>query len=402
LVWLALWTQFALGAVAARAAVALAATCPLWLAHGSLITTDATATMFFFAAAASAAALLDAKSLRARVFAAVALSVALALALATKYSMLAALVLIPFGFALDAWRLQRWTSLIWCLAAVAIGGGLGCSLAWGWPPDPAAYVEGVQLVGHNHLPETYWFWAFGELFRGHDALYFARALTVKVSLPSLLLLLAAVGFGLASWRQKRGPGEVARWRWLMIVPPLGYYVLMALRAPAIGVRYVLPVLPFLFMAAGFAAARLAERRLGRLWLIPLVLIQLLSFVVALRASPIAFFNGVFCFTGDVPPCLDDSNVDWGQALPALARFRAERYPNQALRIFYFGSSPPEAYVPGAISATPDEIVHPAAALYAVSLHLLVRAPRESWVRKLTPAAVVAGSYALYDLRRLQE
>ena len=276
-----------------------------------------------------------------------------------------------------------------------MGGVLGGAFAWGLPPDPSAYWSGVRLVGHNHRAQGYAFYAFGELFHGREPLYFARALLVKISTGALVALACAAG-NLLLRRLGRVPGAGAHaLGWL---PPLGYYGLMAGFAPAIGVRYVLPVLPFLLLAAGAGCAACMRSWRARWLLAAVCALQLYGLVVALRASPLAYFNGFFCFTGDVPPCLDDSNVDWGQALPQLEAARALRYADAEPRIFYFGSSPPQAYVRGAQVAHPAELLQPMAAVYAVSLHVLARAPEASWVRRSAPREIVGGSYALFDLR----
>lgn len=399
LVCLAL-AQFSAGTLVACVSVCSAALCPLWIAHATLVTTDATASTFFFASTALAVWLLRAETLRSRVTASVALATCIALALASKYSMLSLLGLVPCSFALDALRLRRARAISWMVGAVSLGGLLGTSLAWGWPPNPFAYIEGVRRVGYNHRHDAYPFYAFSSFFQGTDPLYFARALLVKVSAPVLVLALVALGSSLharrtANLRQRAH----TPWLTLWLLPPLGYYVLMATNAPAIGVRYVLPVLPFLFMAAGHGAAALWRSQRARWLLLPLAAAHGLSLYQALSATPLAFFNGVFCSTGQVPPCLDDSNVDWGQALPQLAAFMHERYPGSPVRIFYFGSSPPEAYVPDATLAEPNELLAPKRALYAVSLHLLVRMPQRAWPRLLAPLATPGGSYAIFDLRR---
>ena len=398
--WLALWAYSAFGAVAACWAVALLATCPLWLAHASLVATDAPATALYFACAASAAQLLAAEG-RARYAWAALLAIAFALALCTKYSLLGALGLVPLAFAIDAWRSGRRAQLPLCALAAAVGGGLGVAFAWGLPPDPAAYLRGVRLVGHNHRTGGYAFYAFGELFRGQQPLYFARALLVKVS--SGLLLAAAVAGSVALLRRlaRLPPATPAQTRVragaLLWLPPLGYGLLMECFAPAIGVRYVLPVLPFLLLAAAAGLASIMRTARLRAVLALICALQLYGFATALHSSPLAYFNGLLCSTGDVPPCLDDSNVDWGQSLPQLEAARAARYAGAPLRLFYFGSSPPEAYV-RAQTAHPVELLKPQAALYAVSLHILARAPRDSWVHQSAPREVVAGSYVIFDLR----
>jgi hypothetical protein len=182
------------------------------------------------------------------------------------------------------------------------------------------------------------------------------------------------------------------------VPPLGYYALMAWNAPAIGVRYVLPVLHFLFVAAGCGASVLLRHARARWLLVPLAAAAALGFTNALQTSPLAFFNGLFCSTGQVPPCLDDSNVDWSQALPALGSYRDRRFPGSALRIFHVGLSPPQAYLQNVTPADPMELAHPQRALYAVSLHLITRMPERSWPRQLAPLSTAGGAYAIYDLR----
>jgi hypothetical protein len=169
-------------------------------------------------------------------------------------------------------------------------------------------------------------------------------------------------------------------------------------APPIGVRYALPVLPYVLLAAAVGAAALWRREAVRWLLLPLAVLQLFGHVQALRDGPLPWFNGYPCSSGQLAACLDDSNVDWGQALPQLRAFRERHAPSASLRVFYFGSSPLAAYVPGASPAEAREAFRPRRELYAVSLHFLVRMPPNSWVHSLAPIAVVGGSYAVYDLR----
>jgi 4-amino-4-deoxy-L-arabinose transferase-like glycosyltransferase len=392
----ALWAQRLAGSRAACVAAGLLATCPTWLAHSALVTTDSAATLFFFCACYAGYRLVrGAREERWRC--AAALAAVLALGLATKYSMLAALGLVPLGIALDALALRRPGALL--PAAVASGAGalLGILFAWGLPPQPWIYFAGVSHVGDFHV-RGHMFYAFGEVFHERDPLYFARALAVKVSIPVLLLC------ALSPWLVRRGPldplgapGE-RRFSWLLLIPPLGYYLLMAGYAPAIGVRYVLPVVPFLCLLAGVAAAGLWRRARWRWLLAPLAAAQLLGFASALRATPLAFFNGLGCRTGDALPCLDDSNVDWGQALPQLKRFRDQRFPGETIRIFYYGSSPPRAYIDHLGLADASELSDPLPAVYAMSLHLRARSPKAAWPRQRQPNEVVGGAYAIFDLR----
>jgi hypothetical protein len=383
------------GPLAACVSVLLAALCPLWLAHATLVTTDAAATLFCFAATALGVWLLGAPR-RRRPMLAGAIALCLALALASKYSMLVAGPLIALGVGIGAWRSGERAVIGWIAGAVAGGTALGLAFAWGFPPRPEQYLLGVQRVGANHRADAVYY-AFGELFQGNDPLYFARALLVKVSLPVWVLAIVAV----VDWLL-RAPREPRPAVWPLLVVPLGYYAVMASNAPAFGVRYVLPVLPFLLVLAGAGAARVAQLRAAPLWIALLLSGQAAGYTSALRATPLGFFNGFFCFTGEALPCLDDSNLDWGQALPELARYHAEHYPGVPLRVMYKGSAPVEAYVRNATVADLDEMTRPVPALYAISLHYRVRSPEGDWTRKLQPLAIVAGVYAIYDLRGLAQ
>jgi len=392
----ALWAERVAGVFAACMAACLLATCPTWIANSAIVTTDSAATLFFFCASYAGFRLVRVPR-QERLRQATCLVLVFALALATKYSMLAALGLVPLGVALDALWLRRTGALVWAAAAACAGGLIGLLFAWGLPPHPEIYLAGISHVGEYHV-RGYMYYAFGSFFHVLDPFYFAKALLVKVSLPVLLLCALSPWLGRRSHLdpvdRKRGHG----FSWLFVVPPLGYYVLMATNAPAIGVRYVLPVFPFLCLLAGIAAAGLWRRARLRWLLAPLAAAQILSLVVALRATPLSFFNGLGCNTGDELPCLDDSNVDWGQALPKLKRYRDERFPRETIRIFYFGSSPPRAYVDHSAVPEPDEISKPRRALYAMSLHLRARCPKAAWPRQQRPIAVVGGAYAIFDLR----
>jgi len=390
---IALVTRALSGVIGASLAVALAALCPLWLAHAMLVTTDASATLFAFAAVSCTLWLTRAARVRQRLLTATGMAACVALALASKYSMLALPCLLGCGAVIDAVRRRSRETLLWTAAALVLGTTVGVTCAWGLPARPSLYFEGVARVGTNHIA-SHQFYAFGELFSGRAPLYFARALAVKVALPVWLF----AGFGLA--RARAAAPRANELPAAFTVVPLGYFLLMSIYAPPMGVRYVLPVLPFMFVLAGYGAQQLARLRRGTLLIAVCLLLQLGSYLVALANTPLSFFNGLFCFSGDSSPCLDDSNLDWGQALPDLARYRERNHPGVPIRVIYMGSSPVDAYVPDATVASTEELIAPLPALYAISLHLRVRAPEDSWVRRAAPSDIVSGVYAIYDLRRV--
>jgi hypothetical protein len=106
-----------------------------------------------------------------------------------------------------------------------------------------------------------------------------------------------------------------------------------------------------------------------------------------------------------PNLLDDSNIDWGQDLPALAEWQRQHPEADVVRLAYFGTAVPEAY---GVHATMLEdiraLVDPAPGTYAISVHLLVRLKRLAsrgdarldWLSRYRP--VGRAGYSIYIYR----
>jgi hypothetical protein len=381
------------GSLAAAVAIGLASTEPLWIAHATLVGSDALPAVLLYASAFCAYALVHGSSRQRRAFA-IGLTLSAGLCVAAKYYTPVGLACVWIAAGLDARRAGKLRELAPTLSIsgfVAAVGGVCC--AWGWPLDPSRYFYGLGQLGATHI-HGYFFYAFGDFFRTRHRLYFVQALAVKASVG--LLGLTALWLWLRlrrSARQDTTPLSTLLW-----LPALGHLVVLSLTVPPLGARYMLPMLPFLFMLAGLGAKALWERPRLHLVFPALACLQLWSIENAFTTSPISFFNGIGCYTGQTPPCLDDSNVDWGQALPALDEILKTRFSTAKLRVSYYGSSPVNAYLEHAETMAPDEWQKPQRALYAISLNNLARSSENSWARTTEPTLIVAGAYALYDLR----
>ncbi len=77
-----------------------------------------------------------------------------------------------------------------------------------------------------------------------------------------------------------------------------------------------------------------------------------------------------------PYVLDDSNIDWGQELPRLARWQARHALGEPLYLSYFGTIAPSLYGVEATPMSEAQYRAPAPGLYALSTHRLV------WLRKI--------------------
>jgi 4-amino-4-deoxy-L-arabinose transferase-like glycosyltransferase len=244
----------------------------------------------------------------------------------------------------------------------------------------------------------------GDYSEGGWWYYFPVCFVLKTPLGCVALILAALLLG-------RAGKQLGRQEWLFLVLPVGLYFLALTRLRLnIGLRYALPVYPFLLVLA----SRLATIRFRRAWLAPVAL----SFAVAcsaasaLRSAPhqLAYFNELAGGPEAGHRLLSNSNIDWGQGLSDLKSY-LDREGVGMVRLAYYGTAEPESYgiraqyVPGfgQLGAPPTEVV-PAGqrellAISVVNLQGVHCANRDlyAWLRKRTPVATPGYSLFVYDL-----
>jgi hypothetical protein len=358
------------GPVAAIAAALLAALSPDVLAHGPLVTTDVAFALFFFLAVLAAERLLE----RATPVRLVAAGLATGAAFATKFSAPVLLVVLAAFVLRAAWRGSRTGArgrIAGSLGSLAAVLGLALLVVWGsygfrraLSPDPAVAAElrGPLLAPQQGplravfawagrsgvVPEDY---ARGLLFvTEHSAArptfllgerrdsafpaYFAVTFLSKTPIPLLLLVALALA---------RVPRLARRDAFFLWVPIAVYLAATATRGLQIGHRHLLPIYPFLFLAAGEAAAVLARWRpaLGA-GLAALLALWYAGGTLALRPHYLAYFNELAGGPANGWRLLVDSNLDWGQDLKRLGDWTRAHHVAK-LKLSYFGSADPGYY-----------------------------------------------------------
>jgi tetratricopeptide (TPR) repeat protein len=134
------------------------------------------------------------------------------------------------------------------------------------------------------------------------------------------------------------------WTAIAFSVPVAVYGLMALTSHInIGVRHVLPLYPFGFLAIALGLSYLIERRprVGRT-LVGILFAVLTAETLIAWPHYLAFFN-IACggYRGGFH-LLADSNLDWGQDLPLLSKWQRAR-PNERLYFDYDKNVPPIVY-----------------------------------------------------------
>jgi hypothetical protein len=171
--------------------------------------------------------------------------------------------------------------------------------------------------------------------------YFPIALTIKLSVPLLLapLLVAAM-----RWRALLNWATVTAA--MLLVFSLNCHV-------QIGVRLVLPLC--VLLAIGVAAGLVqAIHEVGAGWRGRLLTLTTATAVCWTALAASAVWPHWLCYTNELWGgtetgylCLSDSNYDWGQGVPELARWQ-QQHADTPVQVLYFGSDPALERIPARI------------------------------------------------------
>jgi hypothetical protein len=338
------WTRDLFGVNAALFALTLFAFDPNLIAQSRLSTTDLGLAFTMTLAMWRAWAWLEAPTRRNLVV----VGVTIGLALATKFTALtlAPLLLLaavihppavpPTPGGKTAVVLGRILKLIpiGVIALLVIWGVYGFEIRDGLPA--ATYWRGLIKI-YTEYSQGYPTFLFGEVNRTGWWYYFPITFLLKTPLPTLMLF--AIGLiVIVTGRSIRRVSAV-------IIPPIGLMSLAMLSPFNIGYRHILPVLPFVIIVGGQASnlqplisnLHVARRALG------VILISwLIAGTLAIYPHHLSYFNELIGGPRNADQALVDSNLDWGQDLPALKAVMQQR--NLAcVNLSYFGTALPASY-----------------------------------------------------------
>jgi hypothetical protein len=352
------WARVALGPVAALAALALTVFHTSILAHGHLITTDAPGALTMLAGSWVFWWWSRAPSPRRALLVALTVGVAVATRL-TGWLLLPifALLLLPrLRTPRDSWR--RVAVLAACFALVPIV--IWASYDYRYLPYPGttvaqvpgpwlgvtgrviaalermralpeAYLEGARFVAeHNALGHpTY---LLGKLSSKGWPHYYLVAFLVK-NTPGFLLALAASAVFL--WRAR---GVEMHW----LLPAAVMFLAASTGHIQIGERYILPMYPYLILLIASAVPRALATSRGRAAAAALLFLHAAPSLLAARGGYISYFNLLAGGREGGHRVLVDSNLDWGQDLPRLARWMRETGVEK-IQLAYHGSDDPDRF-----------------------------------------------------------
>ena len=375
LVWFGARKMF--GVEAALIAASLLVFDPSMLAHGALVTTDMAATFGFLAAVLALYFYLE-----SRVgFYLIITGVATGIALAVKHSsvllapaLLALAILDPvFVSSSEKSRARR---ILENLAAVVIVGLIAVAVLWmtygvryaarpngaeTWANEsvadsnsmiatriipglerahllPEAYLKGFQdiLVDPEVIPRPAFL--LGRVYRGGRWFYFPVAALIKFSAVVLIFALAAC-FSWRFWKKHR------RELLFLIVPPAIFMAASCASNINMGIRHILPVLPFLILFGASGTWVLLSRYKNGLAVCAVAVF--LHAASSLHAFPnyIAYSNEFWGGPSNTYRYLADSNVDWGQSMKEAKAYLDRAQPKSCWMIHAYNDMDSDYGIP---------------------------------------------------------
>jgi hypothetical protein len=359
------WAKELTGTWAARGTLLLMAFSPTLLSNARLATPDVAVT--FFMTATLYLLWRYGRSLSWIMLGGAGLN--LGFALITKFTAVVLLPMVPLILLLEGWRRRDFkAALIRSAVVLALAGGIinlqyrfqGCGVRLGnltaqsrlvqklqasfvrsWPiPLPRPYLEGFD--GQKADAETGEFPAFlnGRWSPQGWRYYYLVVFGLKEPIPFLVVL----AIGVLLWPLRLKEKALPLWEIVLFcaVPSTLLIVLSFFNHLDVGIRYLLPAYPFLWIfGAGTIQMLLGGKRWGKGLL---ALLALGAVVSPFTAAPhyLAYFNQMAGGPSNGYQHLIDSNLDHGQELKDLKGFMDE-HGVPRIQLAYFGHVWPQMY-----------------------------------------------------------
>lgn len=317
------------------------------LAHAHLATVDIVSTFFIFLFAF----LISRSTLNLK--SATQCGLALGLALATKTTAVFMIPLFVFRF-WRGWKVLT-IGLLISLLTVHLTYGFKKSLpsrddfqftsnafvstlaklpSW-WPiPLPFDYVAGFDAQTADTEQGEFGSYLLGEWSNTGWWYYNFIALAVKEHLLTILLLLSSLVL----------VRNHTQWKWILVPMALIAIPMTFLNTLQLGIRYLLPIFPFLYLIVGLVLKELQSRLPEKVWVAATATLVLSWFFSSLTTSPghLSYFNFAATSLAEKEEILLDSNLDWGQDLYRIPEIQT-KFSGLPFFLIYFGHVSPSIY-----------------------------------------------------------
>ena len=284
------------------------------------------------------------------------------------------------------------------------------------PSGSTFYWEGLNSV-YADSNADYQYYLNGNFKSEGWWYYFLWAFVIKTPIPFLIILFLSV------WGSKKS-GLVSTDRLFIFLPVAVFLFVASWKAHNIGVRYILPIYPFLILFVGgwlsdkFGILNLesifsnfaSNFKFKNLNIKIVAILILLGWYVfsAARIYPdyLAYFNELIGGSGKGYKYLDDSNIEWGQDLKRLFKYQVE---SPDLRVAYVWDAYVDANrlygIRNMESLNSEKLWLTPKGKYAISAHAIIRTrlagqinknERINWMDSYKPIDRIGQSFFIYE------
>jgi 4-amino-4-deoxy-L-arabinose transferase-like glycosyltransferase len=321
-----LWSYSLYGKWSAMLAVILYSFSPEILANARLITPDITLTTFSFITLYYFWKLLSDNQIRDTVLG----GLCFGLALLSKFT---GLLLFPICVLLMAlWGIKQKTLKVsYCLLLVTMGIGI---LFLGYGMNLTPYFHGISY--QRESAEYHESFLMGEYSTTGWWYYFIMAFLVKTPIATMVFLVIALILYVRKILERAWINEM-----FLLIPAAAIFCFFSVEHQSMGLRYILPIYPFLFVFASSAAQFFLSNKI----LTGLSVVATGWYIGAscyIHPHYLAYFNELAGGPDNGYKYLVDSNLDWGQDLKGLKKYM-QKHGISRINLSYFGTDSPARY-----------------------------------------------------------
>jgi hypothetical protein len=333
-------------------------------------------------------------------------SIGLGLALASKFSGVVlvpvyAILLLARPFTRDRLVIRARSgrtvlSAVLSLALILALAGLIVHAIYLFPSDPATYWNGIMQVNADHNPDHFYY-LMGEFKQGGWWYYFLLAFLFKTPVPTLIAIVLSAAL---LWRY-RAPHPLAEIT--LLLPIVVFTVATSMLADNLGIRYLMPVYPLVFVFVSRLAKALPTSLIARVVAVMLGL-WYAGGAIAIFPDQLAYFNELASGPKNGHRYLDDSNIDWGQDLKRLKHYMSEE-GIERIHLRYGRNTSPEYYGIQALPVSDEQWARERPpGYYAFGAQQLIRGElyREQhglatdWLNRYEPVARIGFSLYVFE------
>lgn len=202
------------------------------------------------------------------------------------------------------------------------------------PKSDSDEIKGYPVYLNGQLSQKSWWY------------YYLLTLVYKVPEGTWALFLASLVVLFTSKRSRASWFDEGT---VLALPVVVIFVMSVLTNINLGLRYVLPSFPFVFIAMGkvvpWAAGLVTTgRRRAAVAFVGASLVATLAATLTITPHYLAYFNWVSGGPSNGSSHLIDSNIDWGQDLVGLRRWLQTHAPDERVGLAYFGQINPNIFL----------------------------------------------------------